>query len=148
MGPGALGRRGCRPDGRVIVLDTSAILALVDRRDPHHEATVGVLESERGPLLVPAAILAEVGYLLEHRLGQPVLDLFLEDVEVGAYTLDYGDTDIARIRQLTARYADLPLGLADAAVVACAERSGGRVLTLDRRDFDVVAGEVVLTALP
>jgi predicted nucleic acid-binding protein len=33
-------------------------------------------------------------------------------------------------------------------VIACAERNGGRVLTLDRRDFDVVAGEGVITVLP
>jgi len=31
-------------------------------------------------------------------------------------------------------YVDLPLGFPDAAVIACAERSGGRVLTLDLRN--------------
>jgi predicted nucleic acid-binding protein len=35
-------------------------------------------------------------------------------------------------------HVDLPLGFADAAVIACAESKGGRVLTLDRRHFDVV----------
>jgi predicted nucleic acid-binding protein len=132
----------------VITLDTSAILALVDRREPHHEAAVAALDAERGPLLIPVAILAEIGYLLEQRLGQPVLDVFLEDVAAGAYTLDCGEGDIARIRALTARYAGLPLGLADAAVVACAERTGGRVLTLDRRDVDIVAGDIHLTVVP
>jgi hypothetical protein len=39
------------------------------------------------------------------------------------------------------------LGAADAAVVACAERNGGRVLTVDR-DFGVVAGEGTITVLP
>ena len=51
------------------------------------------------------------------------------------------------IRALVMRYADLPLGFADAAVVACAERSGGRILTLDR-DFTIVSREVPLTILP
>ena len=37
---------------------------------------------------------------------------------------------------------------ADAAVVACAERNGGRVLTFDRRDFDVIAREVPITLVP
>jgi predicted nucleic acid-binding protein len=46
------------------------------------------------------------------------------------------------------RYGDLPLGFADAAVVACAERNGGRILTFDRRDFDVVAADVGLTIVP
>jgi predicted nucleic acid-binding protein len=55
---------------------------------------------------------------------------------------------IAAQYELAARYADLPLGVADAAVAVCAERHGGRVLTLDRRDFDVVAGEARLEVLP
>jgi uncharacterized protein len=42
---------------------------------------------------------------------------------------------------LVARYEDLRLGFADASVIACAERSGRRVLTLDLRDFGPVARE-------
>lgn len=61
---------------------------------------------------------------------------------------DLAARDFPRIRKLVERYADLPLGYADAAVVACAERSGRRVLTLDRRDFGVVSGEGSITILP
>jgi predicted nucleic acid-binding protein len=54
-----------------------------------------------------------------------------------------------RIVELTERYHDLPLGLADAAVIACAERHRGKVLTTDHRHFLVVArGEASLTVLP
>jgi hypothetical protein len=57
--------------------------------------------------------------------------------------------DSDRAQQLTQRYRDLPLGFADAAVIACAERNGGRVLTIDRRHFPVVArGEKTITVLP
>jgi len=93
-------------------------------------------------------MLGEIGYLVERRLGTRVLDLLLSDLESGALTLDCGDRDFPRIRELVQRYADLRLGFADAAVVACAERMGGRVLTLDRRDFDVVAGEGRISVLP
>ena len=44
------------------------------------------------------------------------------------------------MRQLVSRYADLPLGYADAAMIACAERRGRRVLTLGAH-LDVVAKE-------
>jgi uncharacterized protein len=77
-----------------------------------------------------------------------VLDLFLGDLVSGAYMLDYGADDLARIRELVRRYADLPLGFADASVVACAERNGGRVLTLDVRDFAVVGRTARLEVLP
>ena len=132
----------------MIVLDTSAILALLDARERAHRGVVDALDADPGPYLVPAAILAEIGYLIEKRLGGRPLRTFLEDLESGAFTVDCGDGDFARVGALVDRYADLPLGFSDAAVIACAERHRGRVMTLDRRDFDVVGREVSLTLLP
>jgi predicted nucleic acid-binding protein len=131
-----------------MTLDTSGLLALANRRDPDHDRTRAALVQDAGPFLVPAGILAEVTYMFERRLGQSVLDLFLGDLVSGAYMLDYGADDLARIRELVRRYADLPLGFADASVVACAERNGGRVLTLDVRDFAVVGRTARLEVLP
>lgn len=132
----------------MITLDTSAILALLNRQDGAHRAAVQALEADRGPYLVPAATLGEVGFLVEDRLGVKVLDLFLEDLEMGAWTLDCGEGDTPRVRALLRRYADLSLGYVDAAVIACAERSGGRVMTFDLRDFGVVAAEGTITIVP
>ena len=80
-------------------------------------------------------------YLLERRSTIEVIDALLGDLDRGAFRLDCGEQDIARVRDLIHRYADLPLGVVDASVVACAERNGGRVLTLDLRHFGVVARE-------
>jgi predicted nucleic acid-binding protein len=132
----------------LITLDSSAIFSLLDRREPGHERTLAAFEDDGGPYLVPAGILAEAAYLVERWLGSHVLDAFLADLEDGTLTLNCGDGDLTRIRELAVRYADLPLGFADACVAACAERHGGRVLTLDRRDFDVLAREGTLTILP
>ncbi len=132
----------------LITLDTSGLFALLNRRDPDHERAREVLLEDSGPYLVPAGILAEVAYLVERRLGVGVLERFVLDLESGALSLECGEEDLPRIRELALRYADLPLGFADASVISCAERSGGGVLTLDRRDFDVVAGEGKITPLP
>ena len=132
----------------VITLDTSGLLALLNRRDPDHSRARSALLEDPGPYVVPAVILAEVADTIEQRLGLPVLDLFLADLESGAYTLECGEEDLPRIRELVRRYADLPLGFADAAVVACAERRGGRILTLDVRDFGVVSREGTISILP
>lgn len=91
--------------------------------------------------------MAEVTYLIESRRGQGPLERFLDDLINGDYLLDCGERDLPRIRALVVRFADLPLGFADAAVVACAERRGGRVLTYDQRHFPVVAGEAKITVL-
>ena len=132
----------------MITLDTSALYALLNRRDRGHAVAVETLNSDPGPYLVPAVTLGEIAFLVEERLGSRVLDLLLADLESGAYTLDCGEADLGRARQLVLRYEDLSLGYVDAAVIACAERSGGRVMTFDLRDFGVVAAEGTITILP
>lgn len=132
----------------MITLDTSALFALLNRRDPDHAAAVETLDGDPGPYLVPAATLGEIAFLVEDRLGPRALDLLLADLESGAFVLDCGESDLGRARRLLGRYADLALGFVDAAVIACAERNGGRVLTFDLRDFGVVAAEGTITILP
>lgn len=45
---------------------------------------------------------------------------------------------MSRMRELMKKYRDLPMDLADAALVAVAEREKvRRIFTLDRRDFEV-----------
>jgi uncharacterized protein len=131
-----------------LTLDTSALVSLANRRDPGHRRARAAMEEDRGPCVVPAGILAEAAYVLQARLGPATVEAFLRDLEEGRMLLDCGEEDLPRIRELIVRYSDMPLGFADASVVACAERRGGGVLTLDRRDFDVVAGEIPLRVLP
>ena len=126
---------------RLIVLDTSGLLAALAADDDHHDDAVTVLDNDAGPALIPAGMLAEAGYLIETKLGLEVLDVFLLDLIDGAFTFDCDDGDFPRVRDLVTRYADLSLGLADASVIACAERTGAPILTFDRRDFAVVARE-------
>lgn len=133
----------------MITLDTSGLFALMNRADPDHEQVKTTLLSDPGPYLVPAGILAEISYLVERRLGMEVLESFIEDLTSGAFGFECGEEDLPRVRELISKYADLSLGFADASVVACAERaSDGRVLTLDRRHFDVVAREGSITPFP
>ncbi len=63
-----------------------------------------------------------------------------DDIAVGAYHLeDLTAADLSRIAELERDYADLALGMVDAAVIAVCERLGEtKVATLDRRHFSVV----------
>jgi predicted nucleic acid-binding protein len=125
----------------VIVLDTSGILALLDADDPGHSRCVTAVRAARSPLLLPAGILGEVGYLLEAKLGTAAVVDFADELSKRSFVLDCGEHDFARIGELLSRYADLRLGLADASVIACAARRSAPVLTLDFRDFGPVARE-------
>jgi predicted nucleic acid-binding protein len=132
----------------LITVDTSALFARLNRRDPDHERVLRAMANKPGPWIIPAAILGELGYLLASRGTPAALDALLQDVEGGIYALDAGGEDIPRVRAPVRRYADLPLGLVDAMVIACAERNDGRVATLDWRHFGVVAREGTISLVP
>jgi predicted nucleic acid-binding protein len=123
-----------------LVADTSGIVALYDAADPEHAAALAALEAEADPPVVSVAILAEIDYLLQKYLGPAAALDFIDSLRRGAFALEaFTAGDLERCRELVAQYASLELGLADAAVLATAERLGSRrVLTLDRRHFGVV----------
>ena len=133
----------------MITMDTSGLYAIFNRRDVLHHQMKAARDADPGPYIVPSGILAEIAWMTERTLGVSVLAAFLLDLADGSYLTDCGDQDFRRVRQLVERYADLRLGYADAAVVACAERHGGRVLTCDQRHFSVVArGERSIIVVP
>jgi predicted nucleic acid-binding protein len=139
----------------VIVCDTGPLVAAALANDDHHHACVELftgLHLALRPLLVPATVVAEVGYLLGREAGPKVEALFLDSLAAGDFTLvDLTVADYARMAELVKRYGDLPLGTTDASVIAVAERLGvAEVATLDRRHFTVVRPRhaTALTLLP
>ena len=123
-----------------VVADSGAIYALYASDDRHHRAVRRAVDLEPGPIVLPVAILAELDYMLRKYLGIDAELDFVEGVLSGGYTIE-GLTieDVRRCRDLIAKYRNLDLGLADAAVIATAERLGiHRILTVDERDFRAV----------
>jgi len=100
--------------------------------------TAALLESAKGPLLVPTTVIVEVCWLLEER--PDIESTFLASIATGEFKhVTITAADLARMAELVRAYADLPLGAVDASVMAVAERlSVTDVATLDRRHFTVV----------
>jgi len=123
-----------------VICDTGAIYALYDFDDAHHSSVRTAFETEEGPFLVPAPLLAEIDYMLHVHLGVDAALDFLESLEIGAFSLEaLVPGDLLRCRELMEVYRDLNLGLADASVVAFAERLNlQRLLTVDVRHFRTV----------
>ncbi|PYQ59219.1 MAG: VapC toxin family PIN domain ribonuclease [Acidobacteria bacterium] len=122
------------------IADTGALYALYDADDRHHTAVREFLEREPGPIIIPVAILAELDYLLREFLGIDAELDFLDGLLDGSFLLEpVTRSDLERCRELIAQYRGLDLGLADAAVIATAERLNVfRILTVDERDFRAV----------
>jgi predicted nucleic acid-binding protein len=127
----------------VLICDTGPLVAAALSKDPDHHACVelftGMHLAER-KLVVPAPVVAEVGYLLASKADSAAEAVFLRSLAEGDFeTEELTKADYARMADLVERYANLPLGTTDAAVTAVAERLGERELaTLDHRDFTVV----------
>jgi hypothetical protein len=125
----------------VIVADTGAIIALIDRDDRHHGVLGDVFRADPGAWVLPWAILPEVDHIVATRLGQAAAAAFRTDVVSGGFAVEWhGDEDLQRAVELDAAYADLQLGLVDAVVMAAAERlEASAIATLDLRDFAPVS---------
>ena len=119
----------------IAIVDAGPLYASVDTRDRNHDRCAGVLDRQDLTFVVPALVIAEVAYLIEDRLGPRIEAAFmrgLSDIEVQAPEVE----DWSAIADLVERYADFPLGAADASVAVLAERLGTDVIvTLDRRQF-------------
>ncbi|WP_239405748.1 type II toxin-antitoxin system VapC family toxin [Frankia sp. Cj3] len=124
----------------MIVVDTGPVLALANRKDDHHRQCVDLLQNFPGPLLLPAPLLSEIGYLLFSRAGTKAEADFLRDVADGVYELvPVTPADARQAAVLVERHASLPLGTADTFVVAVAENfQAVHIATLDRRHFSVL----------
>ena len=125
----------------MIVADTSAIVALADSDDRHHQAVRALFEADPGLWVLPWSILAEVDYMLGSHVGPGAQDAFIADLADGALEVDWGSpADLPRAHTLHTRYRSLRLGLVDAVVIATAERVHAKAIaTLDLRHFGAVA---------
>jgi predicted nucleic acid-binding protein len=139
----------------VIICDTGPLVAAALSNDADHLACVKLftgLHAAGTGLLVPATVVAEVGYLLAREAGPRVESLFLRSLADGDFlTVELTAADYARMADLVVTYGNLPLGTTDASVLALAERLNlTDVATLDRRHFTVVRPNHVdaLTLLP
>ena len=124
----------------MIVCDTGPLVAAVDADDHHHDECLELLETVEGPLIVPVTVAVEVCQLVERVRGAAAEAAFLRSLVGGDLVLEpIGPGDLARAAELVDTYADLPLGMVDASVVAVAERLRiTELATLDRRHFSVV----------
>jgi len=122
-------------------VDAAPLVALGDSRDRLHAAVGDVMRAERGELIVPAPVSAEVDYLIRRRGSVQAARAFLRDVAAGRFRVEGLTADEhGTVARLDEQYADLDLGLADISVVILAHRfRTRRLLTFDERDFRAVS---------
>ena len=118
------------------LIDTGAILAMLDRNDRWHAACVESFRALRLPLLTSEAVLTE----LFHLVGEGVreVEAAWRFVRSGAVTIGtITDSDLAVLHTLMSKYRDRPMDFADATLVHLARRESlSLILTVDLDDFE------------
>jgi uncharacterized protein len=118
------------------LIDTGAILAMLDRNDRWHAACVESFQALRLPLLTSEAVLTE----LFHLIGEGVreVEAAWRFVRSGAVTIGtITNSDLTVLHPLMSKYRDRPMDFADATLVRLAQRESlSLILTVDHDDFE------------
>lgn len=121
------------------LVDTGAVVALVNRSDRHHAAAVEWFRHFRGEILTTEAVVTETAYVLA--ASPPHLRaalLWFERARATGLLKVEPMADYAALARIIAQYSDLPCDYADASLIALAERNGvTAIATIDQRDFSV-----------
>lgn len=121
----------------MILMDAGPLVATLHEDDRNHDRCVAALQSLREPVGTVWPVIGEAMFLL--RFSWESQDALWNLIATEAIRLlPLGPEDVPRMRELMGKYRDLPMDLADAALVCVAERERiRRVFTVDRRDFAI-----------
>ncbi len=117
------------------LIDTGAILALLDRTDRWHRLCVDTFQRLRLPLATSEAVLTELFHLVGDSRHE--MEAAWRLVRSGAIVLaPIDDSELSHIQVLMSRYADRPMDFADATLVYLAKREAlSTIFTVDHADF-------------
>lgn len=136
--------------GANFLIDTGAILAILDRKDRWHSPCLATFLQLRLPALTSGAVLTEVFHLVKR--SRTEMETVWNFLRPGAVVLaPFDQSELPQIHALMARYADRPMDFADATLVYLASRESiDTILTVDQTDFSVyrIAGKRRFRILP
>lgn len=118
-----------------ILLDTGALVALLDQSERNHGECVDFYRDATGRFLTTEAVLTEAIYLLgPHFPNQKICMKFVLDG--GAMLVPATPESLTRALALMEKYQDVPMDFADATLVVLGEEvQTNEIFSLDRRGF-------------
>jgi predicted nucleic acid-binding protein len=117
-----------------VLVDAGFLVALLSRRDSHHQWAVAQVSNQGPPWRTCEAVLSEAFHLLGER-GVPVLGSLLRRRAVMvAFDLD---NDVDSVIKLLQKYANVPISLADACLVRMSETIADPIILTTDSDFRI-----------
>lgn len=103
------------------LIDAGPLIALFNKRDKYHKQIKAFLKEYKGILISSWPVITEVTHMLDFSV-QAQVD-FLTWVNLGGIILeDISDEGLSRIIELSKKYSDVPMDLADASLVVLSEK--------------------------
>ncbi len=119
------------------LIDTGPLVAFLNSRDQYHTWVSKQLDRIPPPLLTCEAVISEACFVLSRTMQHGPLAV-LELIDRGLLQMPFRlDDEIALIRELMSRYANVPMSLADACLVRMAEQYPESVLLTCDSDFKI-----------
>lgn len=132
------------------LIDSGAILAILDKSDRWHSRCLETIRQLRWPLLTSEAALAELFHLVgDSPARKESTWQFLGSGAILLATIRH--SELPSIHTLMSRYADRPMDFADATLVYLATRESiETIFTVDQTDFAVyrITGKRPFRVLP
>ena len=135
---------------RPFILDTGPLVALVNKREQHHEWAKSQVEGISGAMVTCESVLTEACYLLRHVHGATAAVMQLVEkllIEMPFRLAEHA----AAISSLMAKYSNVPMSLADACLVRMSEMYDDRAILTFNSDFKLYrkhGRRVIATLIP
>ena len=106
-----------------VLLDSSVLVALLDRSERYHERCAAAVRELESPLVTCDAVVAESCYLL--RGMPPAVDSILENIARGVFQIPFQlSRTAAEVARIMRKYRDVPADLAEACLIYAAGHLG------------------------
>jgi predicted nucleic acid-binding protein len=132
------------------LIDTGAIIAILDKTDSWHRACRDAFRQMHMPLITSEAVLTELFHLVGDSRSD--MEATWKFVRSGALVLgEIEHQELSEIYSLMSRYWDRPMDFADATLVYLAKRESiSVILTIDHADFSTyrIEGKRQFKVLP
>jgi hypothetical protein len=106
-----------------ILVDAGPLIALFDKDDRYHSITLKFLKDFHGNLITTWPVITEVMYMLNFSINAQTD--FLEWIRMDAVSIyPLEKQHLQRIIELSQKYSDIPMDLADCSLIVIAELTG------------------------
>ena len=124
----------------MIIVDTSALLAMHDTREKSHLELRKIAQSRKQELIVSPYVVAEFDYMISKANSSDFSLRALNNLLIAPFELVQLTTeDFIKATEVMEKYQDLSIGVTDASLIALAARfETSKIMTLDRRHFSAM----------